>query len=337
MSSLSQATEESSSKGEGEGNAGFPTRNGQEPAGSSRRGLMKQSTVSKLIPNAIFAVIVLIWLIPTVGVFVSSFRDVDAMERSGWWTVWQDFDQLTIHNYQEVVGGATYEYVTDEGRRIISRGQDLGQAFLNTLTVTIPAVIIPILMAAFAAYGFSHLQFKGRKIIFGLIVAMLVVPVQISLIPIFQDYQRIGLAGTYLGVWLFHTGFGIPLATYLLYNFMATIPKSVKESAHIDGATEFTIFTRLIIPLSVPALAAFSILQFLWVWNDLLVPMVFLSGVGRDTAVLTQRLMNLVGQYGQDWHLLTAGAFVSMVLPVLMFLALQKFFVRGMLAGSVKG
>jgi len=337
MSSLPQTTERSNGKREGKGGTGSLQGNGKPLVPTSSGGLMKQSTVSKLIPNAIFAIVVAIWLIPTLGVFLNSFRDLEAMTTSGWWTAWQELDELTIHNYEQVLGGATYEYVTAEGRRIFARGQDLGQAFLNTLTITIPAVVIPILMAAFAAYGFSHLQFKGRKIIFGLIVAMLVVPVQISLIPIFRDYQRIGLGGSYLGVWLFHTGFGIPLATYLLYNFMSTIPKSVKESATIDGATDFTVFTRLIIPLSVPALAAFSILQFLWVWNDLLVPMVFLSGAGRDTAVLTQRLMMLVGQFGQDWHLLTAGAFVTMVLPVAMFLALQKFFVRGMLAGSVKG
>lgn len=306
-------------------------------SGWSYRRLFRPGTVRKLVPSLILAILVLAWFIPTLGVFVSSFRDVDAMSETGWWTVWRDLDSLTLHNYREVIGGATYEYVTAEGRRIVSRGQDLGQAFLNTLTVTIPAVIIPILMAAFAAYGFSHLNFFGRKIIFGLIVAMLVVPVQISLVPILRDYHRIGLTGTYLGVWMFHTGFGIPLATYLLYNFMVTIPKSVKESAIIDGANNFQVFIRLIVPLSVPALAAFSILQFLWVWNDLLVPMVFLSGVGRDTAVLTQRLMNLVGQYGQDWHLLTAGAFVSMILPLVMFFALQHYFVRGLLAGSVKG
>ncbi len=310
---------------------------GSRSIGGPSWRVFRPGTIGRLVPSVILAILVVVWFVPTLGVFVSSFRDVDAMSESGWWTVWRDLDSLTLRNYQEVIGGATYEYVTTEGRRIVSRGQDLGQAFLNTLTVTIPSVIIPITMAAFAAYGFSHLKFFGRKIIFGLIVAMLVVPVQISLVPILRDYQRIGLTGTYLGVWMFHTGFGIPLATYLLYNFMVTIPKSIKESAIIDGASNFQVFHRLVVPLSVPALAAFSILQFLWVWNDLLVPMVFLSGVGRDTAVLTQRLMNLVGQYGQDWHLLTAGAFVSMVLPLVMFFSLQRYFVRGLLAGSVKG
>lgn len=297
----------------------------------------KPGSLKKLIPDAILLFLVLVWFVPTLGLFVTSFRDVDAMHRSGWWTAWRNPEALTLQNYEQVIGGAQYEYVTSEGTRIYARGHDLGQAFLNSLTVTIPSVVIPILMAAFAAYGFSHLKFFGRKVIFGLMVAMLVVPVQISLIPILRDYQRIGIAGHYLGVWLFHTGFGIPLATYLLYNFMVTIPRSVKESAVIDGATDFQVFTRLIIPLSIPALAAFSILQFLWVWNDLLVPLVFLSGRGRSVEVLTQRLLNLVGQYGQDWHLLTAGAFVSMVLPLIMFFSLQRYFVRGLLAGSVKG
>ena len=169
------------------------------------------------------------------------------------------------------------------------------------------------------------------------IVAILVVPLQISLIPILRDYQKIGLNGTFLGIWLAHTGFGLPLAVYLLFNYISTIPRSIMESAFIDGASHFTTFLRLILPLSVPALASFAIFQFLWVWNDLLVALVFLSGAGEGFQVMTQRLLNMIGTRGQDWHLLTAGAFVSMALPVTVFFALQRFFIRGLTAGSVKG
>jgi alpha-glucoside transport system permease protein len=210
-------------------------------------------------------------------------------------------------------------------------------AFLNSLTVTIPAVVIPILIAAFAAYGFAWLDFPGRKTFFVAIVAILVVPLQIALIPILRDYRSIGLNGTFLGIWLAHTGFGLPLATYLLFNYISTIPRSIMESASIDGASHFTTFVRLILPLSVPALASFAIFQFLWVWNDLLVALVFLSGAGEQFQVMTQRLLNMIGTRGQEWHLLTAGAFVTMIVPLIVFFGLQRYFVRGLMAGSVKG
>ena len=224
-----------------------------------------------------------------------------------------------------------------EGERVQASGDNLLNSFLNSLTVTLPAVVIPILIAAFAAYGFAWLKFPGRKVLFVGIVGILVVPLQISLIPILRDYQRIQLNGTFLGIWLAHTGFGLPLATYLLFNFISTIPKSIMESAFIDGATHFTTFIRLILPLSVPALASFAIFQFIWVWNDMLVAMVFLGSRSSETQVLTQRLLKMIGSRGQDWHLLTAGAFVSMLLPLIVFLALQRYFVRGLLAGSIKG
>ena len=172
---------------------------------------------------------------------------------------------------------------------------------------------------------------------FAMIIALLVVPLQISLVPILRDYQKIGLNGTWLGIWLAHTGFGLPLATYMLFNYISTIPRSILESAFIDGANHFTLFFRLIIPLSLPALASFAIFQFIWVWNDLLVALVFLSGMGQKMEVVTVRLMNMVGTRGSDWHLLTAGAFVSLLFPLITFLSLQKYFVRGLLAGSVKG
>jgi len=165
----------------------------------------------------------------------------------------------------------------------------------------------------------------------------LVVPLQISLIPILRDYQKIGLNGTFLGIWLAHTGFGLPLAIYLLFNYISTIPRSTLESAFLDGASHFTTFIRLVLPLSIPALASFAIFQFIWVWNDLLVAMVFMSGSGEKFQVMTQRLLNMIGTRGQDWHLLTAGAFISLVLPLVTFFSLQRFFVRGLMAGSVKG
>ena len=215
-------------------------------------------------------------------------------------------------------------------------GDGLGTAFLNTFAVTVPAVVIPILIAAFAAYGFAWLQFPGRRILFITVVGLLVVPLQIALIPVLKAYLAIDLNGTFLAVWLAHAGFGLALAIYLLYNYISQLPKDLIESAALDGASHFTIFIRLILPLSVPALASFAIFQFLWVWNDLLVATTFL-GTDRDVAVMTQRLVSMTGSRGQDWQLLTAGAFVSMIVPVAVFLGLQRYFVRGLLAGSIKG
>ncbi len=274
---------------------------------------------------------------PTLGVFVSSFRARDAVRQTGWWSVFSTMDQLTLENYQQVLSGKPFTYVDSRGVERRVRSDNMVGAFLNSMTVTIPAVVIPILIAAFAAYGFAWLKFPGRKVMFVAIVAILVVPLQISLIPILRDYQKLGLNGTFLGIWLAHTGFGLPLAVYLLFNYISTIPRSIMESAFIDGASHFTTFLRLILPLSIPALASFAIFQFLWVWNDLLVALVFLSGAGEGFEVMTQRLLNMIGTRGQDWHLLTAGAFVSMALPLVVFFSLQRYFVRGLTAGSVKG
>lgn len=267
-------------------------------------------------------IIAVIWTLPTAGIFISSFREGSAIKTTGWWTVFAhpfDFTQWTITNYQEVLA--------DDG---------MLDAFLNSILVTIPATVIPITIAAFAAYAFAWMKFPGRSILFAIVIGLLVVPLQMALIPLLRLYGSLELTGTFLGVWLAHTGFGLPLAIYLLYSYMATLPKDIFESASIDGASHFTIFVRLVLPLSFPALAAFAIFQFLWVWNDFLVALVFL-GTGSQTAVLTAQLNELVGRLGQDWHLLTAGAFVSMFIPVIVFLSLQRFFVRGLLAGSVKG
>ena len=280
------------------------------------------------------SVIVILWLIPTLGVLITSFRPEDLVDSSGWWTVFaHPFQgaQWTLENYRTALDQGGFQ-----------------NAFLNSLAVTIPATVIPITIAAFAAYAFSWMEFRGRYVMFVGVVGLLVVPLQMALIPILRLYNEGGtiggyivfpdldLVGTFLGVWVAHTAFGLPLAIYLLRNYIGSLPSSIIESAKIDGADHFTIFWRLIIPLSVPALAAFAIFQFLWVWNDLLVAYVFLGG-SLQNRVLTIALANLVGARGENWHLLTAAAFVSMTLPLLVFFSLQKYFVRGLTAGAVKG
>ena len=219
--------------------------------------------------------------------------------------------------------------------------EGIGQSFVNTFVVTIPATIIPITIAAFAAYAFAWMRFPGRQFLFVVVVGLLVVPLQMSLIPLLRMYNDIGaffgVSGkSYPGIWLAHTGFGLPLAIYLLRNYMGTLPKEIIESARIDGANHFQIFTRLVVPLSVPALASFTILQFLWVWNDLLVALVFL-GKSDDQIVLTSKMRELLGSRGDNWEILTSSAFISIVVPLIVFFALQRYFVRGLVAGSVKG
>jgi len=276
---------------------------------------MRQIRWSRVAINLTVLALIVIWTVPTLGLFITSFRDKEAISNSGWWTAFTDPQgAFTLENYEKVLFG----------------GDGLANAFLNTLAVTIPAVVIPILIAAFAAYGFAWLKFPGRRILFITVVALLVVPLQIALIPVLKAN------GTFLAVWLAHAGFGLALATYLLYNYISQLPKDLIESAAIDGASHFTTFRKLILPLSMPALASFAIFQFLWVWNDLLVASTFL-GNDKEVQVMTQVLVSMTGSRGQDWQLLTAGAFVSMILPVLVFLGLQRYFVRGMLAGSVKG
>ena len=225
--------------------------------------------------------------------------------------------------------------------REIMASEGFGQSFVNTLTVTVPATIIPILIAAFAAYAFAWMEFPARQFLFAVVVGLLVVPLQMSLIPLLRLYNGIGgafdfSAKSYPGIWLAHTGFGLPLAIYLLRNYIGSLPKDIIESAKVDGASHFHIFTRLILPLSVPALASFAIFQFLWVWNDLLVALVFL-GKQDDQIVMTSKLRELLGSRGDNWEILTSSAFVSIIVPLVVFLSLQRYFVRGLLAGSVKG
>ena len=237
--------------------------------------------------------------------------------------------------------GLTPPRFTLENYREVLQSEGVGRAFINTLTVTLPATFIPILIAAFAAYALAWMEFKGRMFFVAMIIGLIVVPLQMSLIPVLKVFADIGAAfnvpsKSYVTIWLAHTGFGLPLAIYLLRNYMAGLPRDIIESAYMDGATHFQIFMRMILPLSMPALASFAIFQFLWVWNDLLVAAVFL-GQGEDKTVMTQQLVELLGSRGDNWEILTSGAFISIVVPVIVFLSMQKYFVRGLLAGSVKG
>jgi len=267
-------------------------------------------------------VICVLWTIPTLGLLVTSVRNPELISSTGWWTSLLNPlapDQWTLSNYQEVI--------TSGG---------MGPAFLNSVIVTVPSTVIPITIAAFAAYAFAWIPFRGRGILFTIVVGLLVVPIQMSLIPILSLYSSASLYGTFIGIWLAHTGFGLPLAIFLLYNFMSQLPRDLFESAAIDGASHLQTFINLVLPLSIPALGAFAIFQFLWVWNDLLVALTFL-GPSTDLRVMPTALYALLGSRGGQWQLLTAGAFVTMVLPLLVFLVLQRAFVRGILAGSVKG
>jgi alpha-glucoside transport system permease protein len=248
---------------------------------------------------------------------------------------WTGFGaNLNLDNYKGVLSGGTVTYRDGNGATITRLGSNFSDAVLNSIAVAVPSTVIPILIAAFAAYAFAWMEFPGRKGLFILVVALLVVPLQIALIPVLRDFTHLHLNGTFLAMWLAHTGFGLPLAVYLLFNYISQLPRDIFESAFIDGATPFMVFVRLVIPLSVPALASFAIFQFLWVWNDYLVALIFLGDKNR---VVTSALAAMVGEKGQDWHYLTSGAFLSMILPLVVFFALQRYFVRGLMAGSVKG
>ena len=262
-----------------------------------------------------------VWTFPTVGVLISSFRPPDDVATSGWWTAFlHPFEATwTLTNYQEVLAS-----------------EGMFDAFLNSLIVALPATVLPIAIATMAAYALAQMRFRGQSVIVVTIVGLLVVPLQMTLVPLLALFNTTGLTGTYIAVWLVHAGFGLPLAIYLFYTFMADLPRDIFESAVVDGASHRDVYLRLVLPLIRPAIVAFAIFQFLWTWNDLLVALVFL-GTGSDVAVLTARLNDLIGTRGQDWHLLTAGAFVTLALPLAVFLVFQRHFVRGLLSGSVKG
>ncbi len=370
----------------------------------------KSSLVWVVNLTAVFLVV--LWLLPTLGLFVSSFRDRDQISASGWWKALFPAEQSEQYRagdpasavqvdglfviegnvFEEGSGGTVSAFgttsldpaataagetaLTSDGYALTvnsdgsykltsetafegTRGERLfvttstparlttenytrvlgaegiGRSFLNTLTVTIPATIIPILVAAFAAYALAWMEFPGRALLIAIVVGLLVVPLQLSLIPLLKLHNNLGIGKSYIGIWLAHTGFGLPLAIYLLRNYMVGLPREIIESARVDGATDFQIFLKIILPLSFPALASFAIFQFLWTWNDLLVALVFL-GNSEDQLVMTGRLSGLMGSRGGDWEILATAAFISIAVPLVVFFAMQKYLVRGLLAGSVK-
>jgi alpha-glucoside transport system permease protein len=284
-----------------------------------KQKLPEEESRANWLVRLVLVIVVLAFFIPTIGLLVTSFRSRDDALSSGWWEALANpfGSEWIISNYTEVLS------------------QGMGNAFINSLVVTIPATIIPILVAAMAAYAFTFTEFRGRDTLFIVVVGLLVVPSQVALVPLLQLFNTFNLVGEFASIWLAHTGFGMPLAIFILRSYMATLPKAVIESAKIDGASHYQTFWRLILPMSVPALASFAIFQFLWVWNDLLNALLFLGGGPNE--VVTQNLASLLGQFGDRWDLLAPGAFVTMLLPLLVFISLQRYFVRGMTAGSVKG
>ena len=264
-------------------------------------------------------VLTVAWIVPTLGLLVSSFRPLSAFSTSGWWTALSPPFAFTLDNYQHILDTS-----------------NLSRSFFNSFMISIPATVIPTTIAAFAAYAFSWMRFWGREWIFLALVGLLAVPLQVTFIPVLSLFIKLGLSATFLAVWLAHTGYGLPFAIYLLANFFRALPADLFESAEIDGAGTLTVFFRIVLPLSVPALASLVIFQFLWVWNDLLVALVYLGGTP-EVAPLTVTLANLVGSLGQGLQYLTAAAFISMIVPLVVFFSLQRYFVRGILAGSVKG
>lgn len=378
---------------------------------------LRRIGLPRLIVHVSVLVICIIWLIPTLGILVTSFREAGQITASGWWTAFTGAAETSAARLGEpstakqeganyVISGSVFEggkggtvrafgtrvaapteftagqpadigngetltinedgsytysknapfegrgkrvYLsvatppsfTTENYRTVLTSQGIGQSFVNSLTVAVPATIIPILIAAFAAYALSWMEFPGRALIIALVVGLIVVPLQMSLIPLLKMYNEIGNffgvpSRSYAGIWLAHSAFGMPLAIYLLRNYISGLPREIIESARVDGASDFEIFVKIILPLSFPALASFSIFQFLWTWNDLLVAMVFL-GTGKDQLVLTGALNALLGSMGGKWEILTASAFITIVVPIIVFFALQRYLVRGLLAGSVKG
>ncbi len=267
-------------------------------------------------------VIAVLWTIPTIGLLVTSFRKQRDINTSGWWTSFSDPSAYTLENYRQALSPGT--------------SASLSQYFINTIVITIPAVLLPLFLASLAAYAFAWMPFPGRDALFVAVFALQIVPLQVALIPLLDRYVTFGLANSYWSVWLSHTIFALPLATFLIHNFMRELPAELMEAARVDGAGHVTIFFRILLPLLTPALAAFGIFQFLWVWNDLLVSLVFLGGTP-DVAPITVAIASLSGTRGNAWYLLSAGAFVAMIVPVVVFLALQRYFVRGLLAGGLKG
>ncbi len=302
--------------------------------------LSKPSSGRQISSTKIAAVtvwtITILWTIPTFGLLVTSFRNGDDIYASGWWSAFTS-PSFTLQNYRDVFFGGASESLSD----------GILPYFVNSIVITLPATIFPIVIATMAAYGLAWVKFKGSDFIFFAIFALQIVPLQMSLVPLLQlftggahigsvtIFPALGIAGDFAGIWLPHTMFAMPLAIYLLHNFIASLPRELMEAAHVDGANHFLIFRKIVIPLSVPGIAAIAIFQFLWVWNDLLVALTFAGGT-EEVAPINAKLASLVGQYGSSWTTLTAGAFITISIPLVVFFSLQRYFVRGLTAGSVK-
>ncbi len=294
-----------------------------------------RSSFSSPIASLVVIIITILWTVPIVGLFITSIRPQKDVIESGWWT-WFLHPSVTLQNYTDVLTG---------GGAGTSGG--LTPYFINSFVITIPGALFPLALASMAAYAIAWVPFKGATTVFFIVFALQVIPLQLALIPLLQlfsgNYELFGIhiptpdiAGSFLPIWIAHTMFAMPLAIFLLHNFMAQLPRDLMEAARVDGASHFLIFRKIVLPLSTPAIASFAIFQFLWVWNDLLVALTFSTGTPK-TSPLTARLAQLTGAFGSKWWLLTAGAFIAIVVPLIVFFSLQRYFVRGLLAGSVKG
>jgi alpha-glucoside transport system permease protein len=272
--------------------------------------------ISKTPVHLGLLIVAVIWLVPTVGLAVTSFRPRGEIQASSWWSSFTEWS-FTLHNYTDVLNRA-----------------NMDQAFVNSIMITVPSTLLPLAIAAAAAYAFSWIAFPFRDTIFLLIVALMVVPVQMALVPLLTLFRDLGIANWFGGIWLAHTAFGLPLGIFLLRNFFITLPRDLIEAARVDGASNLRIFLKVVLPLSVPALASFGIFQFLWVWNDLLMAFIFIQN--GELLPMTVRINQMQTTYGGEWHLLSAGAFLLMIVPLAVFFALQRYFVQGLLAGSVK-
>jgi alpha-glucoside transport system permease protein len=286
---------------------------GRSPATVSGRLLR---FISRAPVHLALLAIAVIWLVPTVGLAITSFRPGDDVQSSGWWTAFNDF-AFTLHNYELVLDNA-----------------QMGSSFVNSIVITVPSTLLPLFFGAAAAYAFSWISFPFRDTIFLIIVALMVVPIQMALVPLLRLFSDLGIADWYVGIWVAHTAFGLPLAIFLLRNFFITLPRDLIEAARVDGASNLRIFLRVVLPLSVPALASYAIFQFLWVWNDLLMALVFITD--SDLFPLTKRIVETQGTFGAEYQLLASASFLLMIVPLIVFFALQRYFVQGLLAGSVK-
>ncbi|KGA15786.1 hypothetical protein GM50_16265 [freshwater metagenome] len=286
--------------------------------------MQSDTRMTSKVSFLVLTVLATLWLMPTIGLLITSVRERTEAQRTGWWDV--------------ILNPLSQRWELGSYASVLSES-DLGKSFISSLAVTIPATILPLLFAAYAAFGFTFLTFKGREFYFAMIIGLLVVPLQGALVPVlkmfisFTEATGIEISGQYAAAWFVHSAFAMPLAIYILRNYMMTIPNTLIEAARVDGASNFTIFWRLVLPISVPALASFAIFQFLWVWNDYLIAFVF---IGSERPVLTYTLLSLLGTYGEGWQQVAAGSFISLSIPLLVFFTLQRYFVRGLTAGAVK-